>query len=342
MRVLLVATGYGGWFDGFERAVARALAAQGALPVRVAHDQTEGPAARAARWDLALVLGGDRVGEEALLTLRRRCGILAAWVTEDPYTIDRRRGRWAHAFDRVFTNEQAAVEVYGADRAAYLPWCTDPAVFCPDPRPQPSEASRRRGIDVLFVGHGFPNRVRLLNRLAPWLARFKTVFVGDFDRWGEKLHETLRPHLRPPVRSWTELARLYQSARICINMHREPWDGAIPENHNRHHVPAVSPNNRCFDAAAAEALLLVDDSRRDTLQALVPELASNTFHGADDLVDRLRYFLSHPRERERAARAAGEQVARQHTYRRRACEILTRCGLGLPAGTLQPGPDAAQ
>ena len=63
---------------------------------------------------------------------------------------------------------------------------------------------------MLFVGQGFPNRVRVLNRLAPWLARWKTALVGDFERWGEKLHETLRPCVGPPARGWAELARLYQ------------------------------------------------------------------------------------------------------------------------------------
>lgn len=325
MRVLLVTSGFGGWFDGFERAVARALAAQGALVVRIPLDRLEGGVSRGFRWDLGLVLGGDLLQEAALLPLRRRCGVLAAWVTEDPYTIDRRRGRWADAFDVVFTNEQAAEGIYPAGRAAYLPWCTDPEAFCP--APHPGAPPGRRTIDVLFVGQGFPNRVRLLNRLAPWLVRWRTVLVGDFDRWGERLHESLRPLVRPPVRDWTALARLYRSANVCINVHREPWDGAIPENRNRHNVPALSPNNRCFDAAAAECLPLVDGSREEALRALVPELASYTFRRPEELVDRLLHLLGDPRERAAAAAAARQRVTRLHTYRHRTQAILARCGL---------------
>ena len=350
MRILLVGSGFSGWFDGFERAVARALAAQGALVVKVPPERLEGSVAGAARWDLGLVLGCERVPEAALTPLRRRCRVVAAWVTEDPYTIDRRRGRWADPFDMIFTNEQAAVEVYPAGRACYLPWCTDPDAFYPAPQPAgavppgalpagalppgsvppgalPPDSLPRRTIDVLFVGQGFPNRVRLLNRLAPWLVRFKTVLVGDFERWGEALHESLRPCLRAPVRSWTELARLYRSAKICINVHREPWDGAIPENRNRANVPGLSPNNRCFDAAAAQALVLVDASRQEALRALVPEAAAHAFEGPEHLAEKLLYFLERPEERRAVVAAAGRRVMDLHTYRHRVRAILAACGL---------------
>lgn len=344
MRVLLVGSGFGGWFSqGFEPFVARALRRLGCsvtfVPLQAAARlaKAAGPVPAGAvwrgpatpQWDVILALSGEHLDVGTALALRAVARRSAVWVTEDPYTIDRRRGRWAEAFDVVLTNERACVDEYGPGRGVYLPWCTDPDAF------RPTGADPHLSCDVLFVGTGFPERVRLLNALVPHLRGLTVRLVGAFERWGARalLDPWLRERLDAPVFDQEALARLYASAAVVLNVHRsgKPRD-ALPEDRNTLGVPAQSPNNRVFDVAACGAFQLVD--RRPALAGAFDEGREMvTFSSAEDLATKLEWYLARPAQRQAIARAARARVLAQHTYVHRLRTVLARLGQLGPASS---------
>ncbi|MBE3599178.1 MAG: glycosyltransferase [Limnochordaceae bacterium] len=321
-RALVIGTGFGGWFAGFERAVLAALRRAGVMTARTSTAiLLDGLAARdgwdaPAPWDLVLVLGGERLDAATARSLRRLGRVVAAWVTEDPYTIDRRPEAWAGAFDVVFTNERMAVDRYGPGRGVHLPWCTDPQTYRPERVGPPEE------LDVVFVGSGFPHRVRLLNGVADLLATLRVELVGPWDRWDVPLDPRLRRFVRPPTGRPEAEARLYSRAAITLNVHRLPGPHDLPENLNASHVGAVSPNNRTFDVAACGGFQLVDDTRADLPCYFRPGEEIEVFRGPEDLAAKLRHYLGRPQLRRAMAQRARRRVLAEHTYDHRIRRML--------------------
>lgn len=70
---------------------------------------------------------------------------------------------------------------------------------------------------------------------------------------------------------------------------------------------------RVFEVPGAGGCLLTEDAEH--LSAFyVPGEEIVRFEGANDLADRIRYYLAHPDERDRIARAGHERTRREHTY----------------------------
>lgn len=46
------------------------------------------------------------------------------------------------------------------------------------------------------------------------------------------------------------------------------------------------------------------------------------FHDTDDLIEKIRYYLAHPEERDSVARAGHERTRRDHTYEQRMAEVI--------------------
>lgn len=319
LRVLLVDAGLGGSFPFYARHIREALESELGCAVRqVGPRQLTAEEASPSRCDLILALHGIHVRRDLVRRARARGVRAALWITEDPYEMDWHTPDWLESFDRVFTNDSGALAFYRRGNVSYLPWCTNPWVF------RPQEVPDAYRSDVCLVGQGFPNRAGLLNRIAPTLSGLNVKLVGNWTAWGDLLVPALKRFVVPPVFEPEEVARYYSGASICLNIHRDPRHQAIPNNHNRHNVPARSPNNRTFDIAGCGAFQLVDESRPDLARHFVPGRELVTFRSADDLAEKIAWYLSRPRLRQAIGRAARARVLAQHTFRHRLQQILDR------------------
>jgi spore maturation protein CgeB len=185
----------------------------------------------------------------------------------------------------------------------YLPLAAEPAIF------KPLEMTSY-DTDVVFVGDsygGLPDghlRAEILRLL--YEKGFKVKLYGP-DSWSNLF--PAYPFLKDILVAGTvgpeELNRLYNSARIVLNVH--------------HSQLKTGTNQRTFEMAASGAFQLADYRRA------VGELFGEsvvTFRSAEELIGKVKHFLDHEEERASLSMAAREKVLAGHTYAHRVRKLL--------------------
>jgi spore maturation protein CgeB len=83
---------------------------------------------------------------------------------------------------------------------------------------------------------------------------------------------------------------------------------------------------RVFEIPACRGFMITEfaDGLEDYF---VPGKEVITFHTADEMVESVRYFLSHEQEREQIRRAGYERAMRDHSYVRRFEDLFQRMGV---------------
>lgn len=267
------------------------------------------------RPNLMLAIHGINVNPEIVRYARSRGVKTALWITEDPYEIDRNR-QWAKLYDYIFTNELNAVKEYRGGRVYYMPFCTSPEVFKPVPDVEPKYRS-----DICFIGMGFPNRIDILNRIADFLANYNVKLVGNWTRWGGKLDPRLGKFVISGIVDPGEAVKYYNGARINLNIHRDYSDKKLPENLNSKNIRANSPNIRFFEICGCGKLQIVDNTR-DISSYYIPGKEIVVYSDANDLRNKLRYYLDNPQEAEAIGKNARIKTLRCHTYKHRLGKML--------------------
>jgi spore maturation protein CgeB len=158
---------------------------------------------------------------------------------------------------------------------------------------------------VVFVG-GMTNLHIGGNALLEHAADRLELHVWGYGIDGLDADSPIRRHYQGEA--WgLEMYRVLASSKITINRH-----GEVAENY--------ANNMRLFEATGVGTLLMTDE--KDNLGELF-ELGKEVvaYSDADDLVDKIGYYLAHDEERERIARAGQARTLREHTYLRRMREL---------------------
>lgn len=138
--------------------------------------------------------------------------------------------------------------------------------------------------DLCFIGNLMPGpRLELVSRLT---SLFKKMLV---DR-----------------RYFEEMAKAYSESRLVFNR-------SIKNDINM----------RVFEAVACGSLLLTNDLSANGQEELFQnEVHLATYQEADELLDKVRYYLKQERRREKIANAGLQEAHAKHTYRHRVEKIL--------------------
>jgi len=262
-------------------------------------------AARAFQPDAMVILKGETIAWETLVTLRTLKIPLVSWWVDDPF----RFPMWLRhfeLFDMVYTFDKECVanlKERGVKHVMYLPCACDQTTFYPqslDPSDYPL-----LNCTVGFVAVYYPERGALLSQM-------KGLDVG---LWGSGWEAA--PELDEfPSGTWRGLriraadaAKIYNLAKICPNVH-----------HSQTRLGGI--NTRTFEILAAGGFELVDQ---------VPGLAEHFEVGREivayaspaEFRELTEYYLSHPSERAAIAERGRSRVRRDHTYEKRLEVILT-------------------
>lgn len=137
--------------------------------------------------------------------------------------------------------------------------------------------------DVAFVGHVFPgSRQELLELLAE---KFPRSFVGQSD--------------------YREMAAIYSSAKIVFNRSLKN-----------------DLNMRVFEGLASGALVVTNDlTENGQAELFLDGVQLVTYQDADDLVEKITYYLDDDVVRRQIAAAGRELVLARHTYQHRMQQI---------------------
>ncbi|MBT4178259.1 MAG: glycosyltransferase family 1 protein [Candidatus Marinimicrobia bacterium] len=160
--------------------------------------------------------------------------------------------------------------------------------------------------DICFVGGQFPRRKKYITSLTsleleiygPGWRKGKDAFNRDLSQcikksfiWGE------------------DLVELYNNSKIVLNISQ--WS---PNKRS-------GQNLRLFDVPSCGAFLLTDYSE-ELLDFFEPGVEIETFESPEELSDKVKYYLSHPVEREKIARRGYEKSLELPSYSDRVQQII--------------------
>lgn len=247
---------------------------------------------------------------------------LISWQIDDPYYLDK-TAKFVDHLDFVFTVDSSTLPLYRGrgKKIAYLPLACDPAVH----RSQGALPEKYR-CDVCFIGAPFAGsrRVRLIDELAPFLARQRTRIMGatEIDTWRGNLARfaDLEGCIVDERVRVSETMKYFSAARINLNIHKDSYGHVWDRNSAR--IQARSPAERTFAIAGCGGFQLIDDTRPDLAELFEPGRELVTFADAADLAHKIEYYLRHEDERRAIALAGQARAYGAHTYAHRLKALL--------------------
>lgn len=245
------------------------------------------------------VLSSYEVWLETLAMLHNGSeAVLIGWSTDDSWKYAQFSRFVAPAFDIFATTYRAALTRArhdGLNNYVLTQWAADSASLV-----EPLPAVRCRH-SVTFVGSAYGNRPRWIDEL-----RRRGIKVECFGH-GWK---------HGPVTANT-VARIMRESIISLNFADSGlvMRGLLPE-HSRQ-IKA-----RLFEVPGAGGFLLTEDAA-GLEEFYLPGEEVAVFSGIDELVSKIKFFLAHPEERDRIARAGFLRTRQEHTYDHRFRELFT-------------------
>ncbi|MCK0471939.1 glycosyltransferase [Halalkalibacter sp. APA_J-10(15)] len=315
MKIYYVQSGFQQIYAYLDQAIVRSLNELGLSEQIGPYNEAKlVDAIRAESPDFILTLLGSRLQSSTFKVLTRKGIPIAVWLTEDPYYIDETI-KQIFKFDYIFTVDSAAKEIYeeaGHSSVFFLPLGADPSVYYPLKRTvQPN-------FDLMLIGYPYPNRVKLMQKILASL-KISCLVVGR--NWGQYLSVNKHPLLTikdqwiPPK----TVNQLLPFAAIHLNPHRPIQ---LKQNKNRFNVQSKSMNNRTFDLASAQQFQLLE--HKDDLNnhfRIDTEIIS--YYEANELFEKISYFLQHSEERDQIARNARKRALSDHTLKHRLKQMIT-------------------
>lgn len=234
-------------------------------------------------------------------------------TTDGPLTAYDRDFAYVHAYDQVLFHSPAysrdmgmaeKLRYVGAKDARFWPLGLFEPMF-DQSLTEETILSHRRDIDVLFVGVPSPTKM-------PILAAVKKAFgsrcvIRGMAPWKYNLYFNLKfgfPGWVRPV-DFAEYVPLYQRTKIGFNVH----------NRGDYTVGSY----RLFELPG-NGVMQISDGGEHLSSFFKPGEEIVGYRGADELVDKIRYYLQHDDERNRIALAGYRRVMRDHRMTRRLRE----------------------
>jgi Uncharacterized protein conserved in bacteria len=236
------------------------------------------------------------------------------WFVDDPY-MTAHTVQIAPHYDVVLTHERGTVQLYqqqGCSQVFHMPLAVNDAVF------RPFRAEKQYEYEVCFIGVAFWNRVELIDSIAEQLSRRKLFIAGGhWDRM--QRYPLLKPYIHPEGITPDTAAHYYSGSKIVINLHRTDVPGK--DNQMEEQIPGLSVNPRTYDVSACATLQLTD-VREDLFSQYRPGYEIETYSSAQELVEKIDYYLSHEEERLRIAIRGLYRTLRDHTMTTRIATLL--------------------
>ena len=259
--------------------------------------------------DMVFGVAQSPIAPDSLQELRKLKIPTAFWFVEDHYLFPYWK-EYAPLYDHFFIIQQGGfleeLKSLGVRNAHYLPCAAHPPVH--HPVTITPEDRNIYGSDISFMGAGYHNRHQMFLKLLEF----------DFKIWGQDWNMA-SPLSRIIQRngeriSSDEYVKIFSASKINLNLHSSPThEGVNP------HGDFVNP--RTFELAACQAFQLVDT------RSLLPPLFDIgkeiiTFANADELREKIKYYLDRPNERQEIAQRAYQRVIAEHTYTHRMEAML--------------------
>lgn len=264
--------------------------------------------------DVVFFISGSAIPSEIyaeLLNVRseiNRQFAVALYLTESPYQ-DSYQVLYTKYADVLFINDKYSVKDFdptGTHYVEYLPHSFNPKVHRPGNENDLDEEVYVS--DVFFGATAFRERFDMIASI-DW-SNVDLKLVGTWKEWQDlpeyqKIEKYI--HSQSLTMSNLEYAKYYRNTKIALNVHRTRADIEGLNEELNNYTDAYSVGPRIFEAAACGAFIITDyrkeaeDIFGDTVEF---------FDGAQDLENKVHYWLdpAHEQERLNKAAAARERI----------------------------------
>jgi spore maturation protein CgeB len=258
--------------------------------------------------DIAIVTGGHRISSAMINQVKDEGIICILWTIDAPLYFQPIMDV-APFYDQIFCQGTEAIELLdkaGIRGAQWLPMACDPDYH--HPVECTSEEKKKYGSDIVFVGSYYPERAALFEKMTDL----------DLTIWGpgwESLPQSspLKRKIRGKYTTPDEWLKIYSVSKIVLATHYQ-------DPQNRFPVYQASP--RVFEAMAC-GCFVISDRQRDVFSLFEDGKHLVGFDNPNDLIEKIKYYLAHPEEREAIARRGREEVLKNHTYADRIKKLIS-------------------
>jgi len=196
-------------------------------------------------------------------------------------------------------------------KGIYLPFATDTSLF------YPRKKSKNFIFDVSYIGNDIKGTERSTKYLLPAI-NFNFALFG---RWGPSKKQILKEilHFKNPFRR-PEYQRVFM--KICRGRISQEDSTVLYTNSkinlNCHGQDAIDQEiitGRVLDILACRGFLISDSS-----EAMKKELKGRCVftEGGEDLIQKIKYYLNHPKERNKISKKGYAYVKKNHSMEGRA------------------------
>jgi spore maturation protein CgeB len=271
-------------------------------------------AARRFRPDIVLVSGGAFISANTLKYIKQETwATLINYATDDPFRRAMSTGRLRDSvalYDIYACTKKGVMEDVkeaGCKKVIYIRFAYQPAGHFPE-KPKTSEEKARFGSDVAFVGGCDGDRVPFFETLIRAVPSVRLNLYGGY--WNR--HRLLRRYHRGCAFG-REYRLTLGGTKIAVNLVRR-------SNRDDHVM-------RTFEIPACGAFMLAE--RTDAHMELFEEDREAAFFGsAEELAEKVKYYLAHEAARQRIAEAGYRRVTSDgNRYSDRLLEILRAAAL---------------
>lgn len=193
--------------------------------------------------------------------------------------------------------------------AHYLPLGANDKIYFP--------REVERDIDISFIGLASKERLEFLNKVCEralqknWKVKIGGIFYDKKHFWKKYIfryrQEYLAKFIDNRIFSAEEVAELYCRSKICLNINTKVHRSLSP---------------RTFEICATKSFQLMNSGQNSNgLMNLETDLV--TFDGADDLPEKIEFYLANDELREKIALAGYNSVMKNCTIRKSVERLLT-------------------
>lgn len=219
--------------------------------------------------------------------IKKNCGLVVAQTA----SVLRVNESTLKAYDLMISSFPHYVEKFRklGINSEYLRWCFEPRVI-------KRIKSRRRKYDVVYVG-GFTRAHSEGNKYLEALAKHVQI---DFWGYGTNWLSPIRKHYQG--QAWgKEMYEIFAQAKITINRHIN--------------VAGKYANNMRMFEATGMGSLLITDHKENIREFFKPGKEIVTYKTSQELIKKTKYYLKHPKEAQKIARAGQKRALKDHTYK---------------------------
>jgi len=243
--------------------------------------------------------------------------------TEDPHSFDPMKNR-LKGIDYYFTNERSIANSGKYKNVYYCPT----AGSTHECGRMPAEYLEEKYLsDFLFLGAMYPNRVKVLEAIIPFIKKNNL----NFKICGHTHYMPKRSPLQEFVfESGTiphnDTVKYYNGAKIVLNMYRDigwnPKTATKRNPYNKSKFSAESLNPRAYEVPLCQSFMLMEDIRPEAREVYTEEEVA-FFSDEKTLEEQLSYYLlgKGVAKREQMAFNAYRKAAENHTYIHRLLKI---------------------